>query len=258
MTAREQVAFLVGSEHRVATMEALRDGSARPCELEESLSASRATVQRALSGLDERDWVDKHDGKYRLTGAGTFVLRAYHDLADVVETADEVGEPLSLLDTATDDLPIAALRSATATTATATTPHAPIERYASLLERTDIDELRGICPVLSPVFNEVHRPLFEAGVPIELVIDEETLAAAEELTPENHTVALESDSFTLYVADEALDFGASLFGDSAMVAAYDDQGRFRASLDSTDDALVDWTADLFEGYRDRAHVLETA
>ena len=258
MTAREQVAFLVGSEHRVATMEALSDGSARPCELERSLSASRATVQRALSGLDERDWVDKRDGEYRLTGAGTFVLRAYHDLADVVETAEEVGEPLSLLDSVTGDLPVAALRTATATTATAKTPHAPIERYATLLDRTDVDTLRGICPVLSPVFNEVHRPLFEAEVPIELIIDEQTLAAAEDLTPESHAAALDADSFTLYLADGDLDFGASLFGDRAMVGAYDDQGRFRASLDATDESLVEWTNDLYERYRDRARRLETA
>ena len=258
MTAREQVAFLVGSEHRVATMEALRDGSARPCELERTLSASRATVQRALSGLDERGWVDKRDGEYHLTGAGVFVLRAYHDLADVVETTDDVGEPLSLLDSVTDDLPVAALGTATATTATAKTPHAPIERYATLLERADVDRLRGICPVLSPVFNEVHRPLFESGVAIDLVIDERTLAAAEELTPENHAAALEADSFTLYVVGEDLDFGASLFGDWASVAAYDEQGQFRASLDASAGPLVDWAGDLFEGYCDRARVLETA
>lgn len=257
MTAREQVAFLVGSEHRVATMEALRDGSARPCELERSLSASRATVQRALSGLDERDWVDKRDGEYRLTGAGLFVLRAYHHLADVVEAADDIGEPLSLLDSVTDDLPVAALRTATATTATAKTPHAPIERYATLLERADVDSVRGICPVLSPVFNEVHQPLVEAGVDIELVIDEQTLAAAEELAPERHAAAMASDSFAVYVVED-LDFGASLFGDWAMVGAYDEQGRFRAALDATDDALVDWVTGLFERHRDRGRLLETA
>ncbi|MFD1515030.1 helix-turn-helix transcriptional regulator [Halomarina rubra] len=258
MSARERVAFLVGSEHRVGTMEALRGGSARPCELERSLSASRATVQRALSGLDDRGWVEKRDGEYRLTGAGLFVLRAYRNLTDVVETVEEVGSPLSLLDTVTADLPVAALRTATATTATAKTPHAPIDRYTSLLERTDIDRLCGICPVLSPVFNEVHRPLVEAGVSIDLVIDEQTLAAAEEVTPENHAAAMATDSFSLYVVEDDLDFGISLFGERAMVAAYDTEGRFRASLDAGEAPLVEWATDLFEEYRASARVLETA
>lgn len=258
MSAREQVAFLVGSEHRVSTMEALRDGPARPNELERSLAASRATVQRALSGLSERGWVEKRDGDYRLTGAGTFVLRSYRNLTDVVETTEEVGSPLTLLDSVTEDLPVTALRTATATTATAKTPHAPIERYSTLLEETETDRLRGVCPVLSPVINEVHRPIVEAGIPVELVIDERTLAAAEEFTPESHAAALELETFTLRIVEEDLDFGVSLFGDAAMVGAYDEEGRFRACLDAADAPLVDWAEDLYERHWNRGRILETA
>ncbi|MWG36030.1 helix-turn-helix transcriptional regulator [Halomarina oriensis] len=257
MTAREEVAFLVGSEHRVAVMRALREESARPCELERELVASRATVQRALSGLADRGWVEKRDGEYRQTGAGLLVFRAYRQLTDVVGTVEDVGSPLSLLDSVTDDLPVTALRTATATTATAKTPHAPLERYASLLREREVDTLRGICPVLSPVFNEVHRPLFDAGVDMELVIDEQTLEAAETTTPDNHATAMSADSFTLFVVED-LDFGLSLFGDTAVVAAYDDQGRFRACLDDDGGPLVTWANDLYERYRNGAHVLETA
>jgi predicted transcriptional regulator len=257
MTAREQVAFLVGSEHRVAVMTALRSGSARPCELERTLVASRATVQRALSGLCDRGWVEKRAGEYRLTGAGLLVYRAYEQLTDVVETVEDVGRPLSLLDSVTAELPVTALRDATATTATSKTPHAPIERYAALLEDSDVDRLRGICPVLSPVFNEVHRPLFDDDVPIELIIDEQTLDAAEDLTPDDHAAALDADSFTLLVVEE-IDFGMALFAEQAMIAAYDDQGRFRAALDTDTGPFVSWAEDLYDGYRSDARILETA
>ena len=258
MSAREQVAFLVGSEHRLAVMEALREGSARPCGLERSLTASRATVQRALSGLEERGWVEKRDGEYHLTAAGLFVLRAFDDLTEVVETVADVGDPLALFDGLTTDLPVEALRSARMTAADATTPHAPIERYAALLDGADVDRLRAVCPVSSPVFNEVHRPLVEDRVSIDLVIDEETLAAARQVAPETHAAALDDDLFSLYVVDADLSFGVSLFDGVAVVGAYDDQGRFRACLDGRDDALVEWATSLFEEHRGRARTLETA
>jgi predicted transcriptional regulator len=258
MSAREQVAFLVGSEHRVAVMDALHEGPSRPCELERSLSASRATVQRALSGLEERGWVDKRDGAYRLSAGGLFVLRAYRKLTDVVDTVEAVGSPLSLLDGATADMPVDALGTATVTKATAKTPHAPIEHYASLLDRGDVDRFRAICPVMSTVFSEVHRPLVEAGVPVELVVDEQTLSAAESMTPESHAATLENDAFDLYVVADPLDFGVSLFDGTAVVGAYDDRGEFRACLDARDEPFVEWTTRLFEEHRGRARRLETA
>ncbi|MFC6835431.1 helix-turn-helix transcriptional regulator [Halomarina ordinaria] len=256
MSVREHVEFLAGSEHRVAVLETLRDRPSRPCELETALDASRATVQRALTGLTDRGWIHKERGTYRLTAAGALVLRAYDDLLDLVAAVDDAGETLALLDAASVDVPPEAVRTVTVTRATAKTPHAPIERYARLLAETEFDSFRGVSPVVSPVFDEVHRPLVEGGCPIELVVDEETFRAANR---QRDDAPLPEDApFTLYVHPDPIDVGLSLFGDRAVVGAYDDHGRFRASLDGTDEAFVEWCSTLFARHRDAARPVEIA
>ncbi len=252
------MAFLVGSEHRVGVLETLAERPSRPCELEESLSASRATIQRVLAGLADRGWIRKEGREYRLTAAGDLVLRAYDDLTALVEAVDGMDETLALFDAADVAVPPAVVRGATVTAATPQTPHAPIERYATALDEADVESFRGVCPIHSSVFNDVHRPLVEAGCPTELVIDEATFRTARDLAPEALSEAEESGAFTLYVHPDPVDVGVSLFDGRAFVGAYDDQGRFRACLHGADESVVEWARDLYERHRDAARLVEIA
>ncbi|PSP96202.1 hypothetical protein BRC94_13505 [Halobacteriales archaeon QS_5_70_17] len=255
MSAREQVEFLAGSRHRVAVAECLREGPARPSELEEQIGASRATVQRALSGLSERDWVRKRTGEYRLTAAGRLVLRAYGEFVAVAETVDAVSGPLALLDPAVEDPPIAAVRAATVTVADATSPHAPIERYAEALRGADVDLFCGVSPIYSTVFEEIHQPLLDADVPVEVVVDEATYEVA--LQRETAIVdAARGESFDLYVSPEPLGIGLSLFDGRAFVGAYDGEGRLRACIDGTGDPLREWVRSEYRCRRERARLVE--
>lgn len=255
MSAREQVEFLAGSRHRVAVAECLREDPARPSELEERIGASRATVQRALSGLAERDWVRKQAGVYRLTAAGTLALRAYREFVAVAETVDAVSEPLALLDPVAEDPPIAAVRAATVTVADPTSPHAPIEQYVDALRGADVDRFRGLSPVYSTVFEEIHEPLVEEDVPVEVVVDEATY----EIARERRTAMFEAargESFDLYVHPDSLGIGLSLFDDRAFVGAYDDEGRLRACLDGTADPLREWVRSEYRRRRERARLVD--
>lgn len=255
MTPREHIAFLTGSEHRVRLLRAL-DAPRRPCELDDEQPASRATIQRTLGGFEERGWVVKDGRTYRLTAAGDIVRQAYDEMASVVETVDETDGSLSLLSDV--GLPPAAIAAATVTTASATTPHAPIERYLGAVRDADPDRFRGICPVLSVMLDEAHAAVVADGTPTDLVIDEATFEAAREHDPDGLDRAERTPSFSLYVHPEPIEFGLGILEDHVFVGAHDDRGRCRAMLDGTNRELYEWAVATFEECVGDARTVELA
>lgn len=258
MTARDDIHYLAGSEYRVQLLDLLREPK-RPGDLVDEQSASRTTVQRTLSGFTERGWARKeHEtGCYRLTTAGKLVYGAYHELVDVVDTVDETGESLSLLEDIEPSIPLESVRSASVVVATPKTPHAAMDRYFTVLETlTDIDYFYAISPVISPVVNETHVDLVEPGVPTELVIDEEMFEQFRNTDFENKDDIYSIETFTLYVLPRSIRFGLGIVGGHVFVGAYDNYGRHRASLDGNDDKLVEWAQTVFKKYRRDARVVE--
>jgi predicted transcriptional regulator len=259
MTAREHIEFLAGSEHRVRLLSVLQEPK-RPGGLVDEQSASRATVQRALSGFTERGWVRKETetGCYQLTTAGKLVYESYHELVDVVDTVEKASESLSLLESVEPDIPIEAVRTASMTVSSPKNPHAAMDRYFTALDDsgTDIDHLYGISPILSPVLNEAHKELIESGVPTELIIDEDTFETIKNTDAESTNDSFSVETFTLYVFPGSIGFGLGIVGNQVFVSAYDDLGRQRANLHGTDDALVEWAQTVYDRYRREARVIE--
>jgi len=247
MTARGAIEFLSGSEHRVELLSALEQPR-RPSELEAASAASRATIQRSLSGFTERGWAHKEDRCYRLTVAGELVLEAYRDAERVIGTVAEAGPELAHLQGV--DLPAEALVEATVVTADERTPHAAMEYYMEAVQRVDTDEFVGMTPVVSGLFDNAHQELV-SRVPSELVVDSDTLATAREETPEALAAAAGLESLTVYVHPEPVTFGLGVCDDWAFVGAYDDAGRMRACI-AGDGPLLEWARETFASYRERA------
>ena len=259
MTARDDIKYLSGSEYRVRLLDTLQE-SKRPGDIVDEQSASRATVQRTLTGFTERGWVQKEreTGCYRLTTAGKLVHGAYHELADVVETVEEAGESLSLLEHIEPSIPLESVRRASVTVATPKAPHAAMERYFDAIESLpNIDFLYGISPILSPVLGDTHEELIGSDVPTELVIDEETFEKVRNTDFERMNDSLSIETFTLYVFPGSIEFGLGIVGEHVFVGAYDNYGRHRANLDGDDDALIEWAQTVYDKYRREARVIES-
>lgn len=247
MTARGAIAFLSGSEHRVELLSALEQPR-RPSELEAASAASRATVQRSLSGFTERGWVCKEERCYRLTVAGELVLEAYRDAEEVIGTVSEAGPELAHLDGV--ELPAEALVEATVVTADDRTPHAAMGYYIDAIRDAETERFAGMTPVVSGLFDDAHQELV-SRVPSELVVDADALSTARERTPEALAAAAELESLTVYVHPEPVTFGLGVCDDRAFVGAYDDEGRMRACI-AGDGPLLEWARETFASYRERA------
>ena len=80
-SAREHLAFLIGSPERLQLLAELQDCSLSPAALEACTNVSDRTVQKLLEAGLERDWITREGDseQYTLTIAGDLILQAYVD-----------------------------------------------------------------------------------------------------------------------------------------------------------------------------------
>lgn len=248
----ESAQFLSASPARLHLLESLDEAPRCPSELTTRLSLSRRGVQRTLSSLADRGWVVKTDGKYRLTTKGTLVALQYADFLDVLETirtyetffthlpdCEHTPNPRWLSD---DEIVVAE----------STQPYTPMVEYMDGLRACSTTTLRGLTPVLSPFHVDVHAELLEHGVETELVLSKAMAETARQKCPQTFEAALHRRGLELSVYEGTIGLSLTLTDRRILVGAHDEQGRFRACVNSTNSALLDWAERLFERYRERS------
>lgn len=255
VSAREDIAFLVGSDCRVAILRALDEDSVGPSTLAKRASCARETAQRNLAGFVERDWVEREEGTYRLTAAGRMVLQRYNQLERTVENAEQLSIFFANCEGIVDQVDPDLLAEQTITTSTAETPHAPIERWLQFVEGT-VDTYYGMTPIVSQVFNQAAEDAISSETEMELVIDESVLKTSREKFPDALDLALDLDQFTLWLAPEEVEFGMAIIDGRVWLAAYDGLGNVVASIDGDDERFVDWALDCYDDYRKQSTVVD--
>ena len=255
MSAREEIAFLVGSESRVAILRVLREQPHRPSELATECSCARETAQRTVSAFVDRGWAEKETdgGRYALTAAGDMVADGYDEFEATVAVADRFSELLGNVGDVVADLDPVVLRRLHGTTATSDNPHAPINRFLTVTGSDYVDDFRGITPIVSRIFNEAAERIIGPESSVELVIDERVFETSASEYPDDLARAYELDQFQLFVSPKRLEFGLMLVDGHAYFAAYDDQGNLLASVDGTDEAFVEWAEQTYGRYRSNSY-----
>lgn len=256
MTAREDVAFLVGSQSRVTILEALADGPRRPTELARQCDCARETAQRTLSGFCDRGWVEKADGRYCLTPGGEMVFERYEELTQTVECTDRMSEFLTHVGDISGDVPTEVLQQLNVTTAVDNDPHAPIHRYLTVLGDDPVHRFRGVSPIVSRIFNEAAVQVIGPETEMELVVDRSVLERSMTEYPDAFEHGQELEQFTLHVVDEQLEFGLAVVDGHGIVASYDDYGNVVALVDGDALEAVAWVEELYESLRSKASPVE--
>lgn len=254
MSARGEIAFLVGSESRVAILETLRGSPHRPTELAQECSCARETAQRTVSAFADRGWVEKRaeDRRYALTAAGEVVADGYEEFEATVTVADRLSVLLSNLGDVVSDLDPVVLRRLHDTTATGDDPHAPINRFLTVTGDGPVDRLRGITPIVSRVFNEAAKRVIGPESDVELVIDEGVFETSADEYPDDLERAFDLDQFRLFVSPRTLGFGLLLVDGHALLGAYDGHGNLIATVDGTDSEFYQWAENAYCRHRAEA------
>ncbi|WP_410764392.1 helix-turn-helix transcriptional regulator [Haloferax sp. DFSO60] len=256
MDARDDIAFLVGSESREAILDALATEPRRPTELAKICDCARETAQRTLAGFCDRNWVEKHAGKYQLTPGGRMVHEKYGALVDTVTQVDKASEFLTNATGQIATVPSDVLEQMTITTAIGVDPHAPLNRYLTVLGDEPVEDFRGVSPIVSRVFNEAAERVVGPGTQMELIIDSEVLQRSIASYPDALTRAHELKQFSLRISEEPIDFGLLLVDGHALVAAYDDDDNMVALIDGDDSAVLEWAQSVYDSLRANSTAIE--
>ncbi|AFK19521.1 hypothetical protein HFX_1818 [Haloferax mediterranei ATCC 33500] len=246
MNTREDVAFLVGSESREAILRTLAVEPRRPTDLANICDCARETAQRTLAGFCDRGWVEKADGLYRLTPGGEMVYDRYQELRTTVERAERMREFLTNAGSASDDIPSSVLDQMNITTAVSNDPHAPLNRYLTVLGDEPVDQFRGVAPIVSRVFNESAEAVLGEHTQMELIVDQSVLERSRTAYPEAFERARDLDQFELRITDEDLEFGLLLVDGHGVVAAYDEHNNMVALVDGDEPEVISWVEELYE------------
>jgi predicted transcriptional regulator len=255
VTARSDIAYLVGSDNRVTILETLRERPRGPSELASVCSCARETAHRCLAGFVDRGWVERENGRYRITTGGEMVVRRYGELESTMVQTNRLEPFLRRASPSFRGLPADLLPELHLETATSEDPHAPVSRFRSVLGEETLNGFRGVTPVVSAVFNEAAARVIAPETDAELVIDESVLRASKTAYEDALDEAFALSGFTLLLAPEPLTFGLVLADGHAYTSVYDD-GSLVASVDSDDEAFVRWVTGLYEETRRGARVVE--
>jgi predicted transcriptional regulator len=258
MSARNDIAFLVGSEVRIDLLRTLQSAPARPSDLADSCSCARETAQRTVSEFTDRGWAEKvpDTDRYRLTRAGDIVAESYAQFEECLDVAARFRHLLANLDGSIEGLTCETLAGTTHTRATPENPHSSINRLLELMDRDRVDTLRGVTPIVSRVYNQAVAGAIGPESDVDLVVDRDVLETSAAEYPDALERAERLSGFTLYVSPKPVAFGLVLVDGHAYLGAYDDGGNLVASADGDGEQFVSWARRTFARIRDRSSVWE--
>ncbi|AZH25122.1 helix-turn-helix transcriptional regulator [Haloplanus aerogenes] len=245
---RVETALLGDIVRHGPVLEALREGPLDRREIETRLDVSRATSHRLTQWLDQREYVEKVDGRFRLTGRGEAVADEVLRFEANVRTVERLAP---LLDRICDDhqeFVVEPFVDATVTVAQPDDPYRPVERVRSLLRESETFRGFNTTPMVPPALGEFHRRLFE-DVDAELVYRPATVETLFETYPERATTAVERGHLTLRTRDD-FPYGLAIFDDRVGIGGYDEEtGLLPVFVDTGSPIAREWAERVYASIR---------
>ena len=247
---RETIECLCNSPQRLKILDALNDTRMDVREVMAALESPRSTVQRNLSVLEDRGWVEATDSGYTATTVGE-LLRA--EFVGMRETASKIERMAPFLNTvdAPAEVAVDQLSDVLVTTPEPTRPHSPRKRLLAIFE--EIDCVRGFLPVVSSLsVKEARRADAECEPNGEYVISSAAFDTLHDQYADEGVDGVEIDSpahIEVRVYDGNLPYGLFVSDEALALAAYDEFGRIQVLVDSTSETTIEWGEQVYEAYR---------
>lgn len=251
---RETLASLSRSEYAVHSLRALDSGPLLPAGTEsDEGSPSRSTATRIRTLFEKQEWVVRKDGEYAPMSAGERARDAYVDLSEMIALVEDTQPFLEIF--RPNILPSRSVLKTSSlinVDANRKLMGEPLTEFTESIT-PDLNQFRGIVPVVNPAYIQEFRPLLESDVQIEIVADRTVLENARLEYKDVLVESLVASNLDMYMTLDDVSTGVAVFDDErAQVGVYDENYLHHASLDGTDNQFVDWATDLYESYRSDA------
>lgn len=248
--AVEKIELLARSEHRVRILELLCEHRKMANhELRDHFSASRTTVGRNLTVLEEQGWIHRTNGDCEITRHGELVAEQFRDLVETVRLADRLEPFLRWVPEGSLDLDLRLLADAEVLLPKPGDSWAMVNRHVAVISETRDD--RAILPVTGlHAMEAVHRKVVHGDARTELVAEPnivETFQSNPDYAP-LYEEMVDTGQFEIRVYDGEVPYYLGLL-DTTVQIGVDEDGDPRAMVETQNEAVADWAVDVYEEYK---------
>jgi predicted transcriptional regulator len=252
-TPLDDVEYLASSGYRVEVLKALADGTHTRPELRDSTGIPQPTLGRILTGFEERGWIERAGGEYRITGLGSMLAEDFAGLLETVGTVQDLAEIRGQLPIEEMDFDLRLLREARITV-----PRPP-DVFAHFRRGEEIVRDAAAVRTLVSTFSLDTLPKQREWV-LERGQREEVIMAADAFDglvsrPEAIGTVLEvlaSENMSVYRYEGEVPFGLTLADDVALIVPYDEENVPCALIETENETVRGWVVRTLDEYRDRA------
>lgn len=245
----ESLECLCNSPQRLRILGTLDGTEMNVRDLMTALNSPRTTVQRNLSKLEKRGWVESTGSRYTATIVGGLLRELFVTTSETAGTIQRLAPFFEAVDVPLE-IEIGQLTDALVTTPDPTQPNAPTKRLFETFDSAD--RVRGFVPVVSSFVVELFCNADRAIVEHEYIVSDEVFDVLYEQYPDewinvsgkNQPVHVE---IQLYEGE--IPYGLFISEDRLALAAYDETGRMQALVESTNEEAVEWGERMYETYR---------
>lgn len=241
----ESAKYIAKSQNILTILERLSSNSSTLTDLtdDESISASRSTISKYLSELEDMGWLNRKP-PYECSSTGYDILDAYGEYADHIDRLVERQPFLRHFDR--PDLPLEAIQGTTMIAASKGDPNAPTQAFVDAID-SDYNHVQGATPTINKQYVREFLPLLTSDCQIELIGDKSVLTEANTTYMTSFAKGLMTPTTTLLLSDEPITVGISIFDrETVWLGAYGKSRRDRAVLTGSNDALLEWSSDAYE------------
>lgn len=246
------IAYLARSANRVNILTTLVSGSYTSRDLKQATGISRSTLERIVSELEERDWVERTtQGGYTATTAGEFAMSEFAPLADSMTALRTLGDAVNWLPKDALSIGLHHFSDATIRAPNSNSATAPAAYMAKLLrEATEFACLVRIAPPLG--FEIAMRDRAVTGeLTTEHVVTEDELAYIAE-QPDRVRRWREYLDAEVDVFCYAGDVPCNLFIIDDTVLVVDRDPDVCAFIETENDTVRAWARNVIGTYRTEA------
>lgn len=229
-------------------LEALRDEPLDRPEIEERLDVSRATSHRFTQWLDEQGFVERSEGRFRLTGRGEAIADEVLRFEANVRTVHRLAPLLDVICEDHQEFVIEPFVDATVTLAKPSDPYRPVERFISLLNESETFRGFNTTHMAPLVLDEFHHQILEE-TDTEIVYLPRTVEKLFETYPERVQDAIDRGYLALRTRDE-LPYGLAIFDERVGIGGYAEAtGLMQVFVDTDAPIAYEWAERVYASVR---------
>jgi len=241
--AIETVQFLVGSAVRVRLLSSLSEQRQDARTLVDRLDVPHSTVQRNLTKLEERGWIDVTvNRRYYATPVGEMVLDALDGLLGTVDAVDGLAAFVESVPFDRIDLELETLAAGECVVADSETPAAPLSEFVDLL--ADADGFTLATPHWNPAFSEVIDRQLGAGNDVTLVTEQSQKRLLTGSGVAGISEHIGDAKLSVAFVEDDLALGVALTDDEVALVGYR-EGAPRVLVRSSDPDVRTWAQGHF-------------